>query len=77
MEKAKKVGRIEKEASHFALMLLMPEQFFAEDMKGGFDMGSDDYVKKLAKKYGVSMNAILKRAAIYKKYNSIDSTTLK
>lgn len=45
---------IECEADVFAALLLIPQKLILEDLKNGIDLGSDDDMKKLCKKYGVT-----------------------
>lgn len=52
---------MEQEASLFAMLLLMPTKFIEQDLNKGFDMGSDEDMKALAKKYGVSLTALVVR----------------
>jgi Zn-dependent peptidase ImmA (M78 family) len=58
---------IEKEANYFAAVLLMPEEFLKSDLKkevlrsGGMYFLDDDVISSLARKYGVSTQALLIR----------------
>jgi Zn-dependent peptidase ImmA (M78 family) len=54
----------EVEANQFAAELLMPIRFLVRDLPGlGIDFESDDKVASLAKKYGVSAQAMAYRIA--------------
>lgn len=56
----------EREANLFAAELLMPAAFLADELRGhDFDLLSedDDFLQKLAKKYGVSLQALTFRLA--------------
>lgn len=57
------VSRSEIEANAFAAELLMPQVFLKEDLKAnaGVDYGDDDFLRKLAKRYDVSLQAMLFR----------------
>lgn len=59
---------IEREASLFAMLLLMPEQFFKEDMKQSVDLADDKAINELAKKYQVSTTLVCARIAHFSKY---------
>ena len=50
----------EKEANLFAAELLMPESFVRKDLAGytTLDLYDDDFLPELARKYGVSVQAI-------------------
>lgn len=63
---------MEVEANYFARCLLLPRQFVLADLKadGGVDLCEDYQVKKLAKKYGVSIALMALR--IYEVGNGID-----
>lgn len=56
---------LEREASYFACMLLIPQKFLKEDMTEDFDLSDDNRIKELAKKYQVPLNAMLLRIQIY------------
>lgn len=55
----------EEEANLFAMLLLMPEKFVAEDVKNGIDLGNDEYINRLAKKYQVTKTMAALRIAYY------------
>lgn len=55
---------LEREANVFALLLLIPQKFIMEDIKKGIDLGSDEALKALAKKYGVSITAMAARISL-------------
>jgi Zn-dependent peptidase ImmA (M78 family) len=59
---------LEREANIFACCLLMPKKLIEQDMKNGFDLGNDDMVKQLAKKYDVPMNALIYRIYLLNNY---------
>lgn len=59
---------MEREANIFACCLLMPKALIEEDMKKGFDLGNDDMVAKLAKKYDVPLNALVFRIYLLNNY---------
>lgn len=58
----------EREAHLFAMLLLMPKKFIKEDLEKGVDLGSDNDLKVLAKKYGVSSTAMAVRISYYLKH---------
>jgi Zn-dependent peptidase ImmA (M78 family) len=53
----------EREANFFAASLLMPKQFLEEDLAGEdyVDLLDDDFLSELARKYGVSSQALVNR----------------
>ena len=53
----------EREANFFAASLLMPREFIEEDLSGetDIDLLDDDFLRVLAKKYGVSTQALMNR----------------
>lgn len=56
---------IEQEANYFALALLMPRDLLKAEMKKmNFDLTSDDAIKELAKKFGVSTTALTVRISL-------------
>lgn len=55
------IDPMEAEANAFAMELLMPEEWLRKDIAGGFDIEDDAKLKKLAKKYGVSMQVMALR----------------
>lgn len=56
------VDDAEKEANLFAAELLMPEQFLRQDLAGRAPLDLyDGYIPELAKKYGVSVQALMFR----------------
>ena len=59
----------EKEASTFAMLLLMPTKFVNEDMKNGMDLTDDYKLKEMAKKYSVSLTTVAMRIAYFIKHN--------
>ncbi|MES2382342.1 MAG: ImmA/IrrE family metallo-endopeptidase [Bacteroidota bacterium] len=61
---------IESEANLFAMLLLMPKKFISEDLDRGFDLGSDEDINRLSKKYGVSKTALAIRIAYFIKYKN-------
>jgi len=62
-----KERRQEKEASYFALCLLMPRDLFLNEWnKINIDLADDQPLKRLADKFGVSMTAIMVRASMLK-----------
>lgn len=52
---------IECEANLFALFILMPEDLILPELRKGFDMSSDDDIKRICKKFGVSPTALAAR----------------
>jgi len=58
---------IEKEASLFAMLLLMPTKFLKEDIDKGLDLTDDNELKKLASKYQVPLTMAAMRVAYYLK----------
>lgn len=54
------VDDAEKEANLFAAELLMPEPFLRADLagQGPLDLYDDDFIPELARKYGVSVQAL-------------------
>lgn len=56
---------LENEANVLACLILMPKVFFEADMKGEMDLGDDDSMKVLAKKYQVPLNALAFRIYLY------------
>jgi len=59
------VDSVEREASYFALALLMPRDMFKRELdKTVMDFTSDEPIKELAKKFGVSTTAIAVRMAM-------------
>lgn len=53
------------EATYFAMCLLMPADEVKKEVRsmGGLDLASDDDLRKLARKFGVSMCAMAMRVA--------------
>jgi Zn-dependent peptidase ImmA (M78 family) len=53
----------EREANFFAASLLMPREFLEEDLQGedSVDLLDDDMLRNLARKYGVSAQALVNR----------------
>lgn len=53
----------EREANFFAASLLMPKKFLAKDLDGKeyFDLCDDNFLHILARKYGVSAQALVNR----------------
>jgi Zn-dependent peptidase ImmA (M78 family) len=45
---------MDREATEFAMELLMPSAWVLDDLKRGMDIGDDKQIEKLAKKYRVS-----------------------
>lgn len=60
---------LEKEATIFAMLLLMPSKFIKEDFKDGMDINDDARLKMLCKKYEVSLTAMCMRIAWFKEHN--------
>jgi Zn-dependent peptidase ImmA (M78 family) len=61
---------LEDEANLFACLLLMPKEIFKEELeKISFDLGSDEAIKTLAKKFQVPLSACAFRLAFYYKHN--------
>ena len=63
---------MDAEANYFARCLLMPREFLLRDLRAldGFSLTEDDDIKRLAKKYGVSMGMLAIR--IHEVANGID-----
>lgn len=59
---------MEDEANVFACLLLMPKEMIEEDLKQPMDLGSDDYMKELAKKYQVPLTALMFRMRLLKQF---------
>jgi Zn-dependent peptidase ImmA (M78 family) len=51
----------EREANFFAATLLMPEEFLDADIEDEIDLFDDDFLYNLARKYGVSTQALVNR----------------
>jgi Zn-dependent peptidase ImmA (M78 family) len=53
----------EREANYFAASLLMPREFIEKDLSGetDIDLLDDDFIRVLAKRYGVSAQALMNR----------------
>jgi Zn-dependent peptidase ImmA (M78 family) len=51
----------EREANFFAASLLMPREFLEEDLEEDVDLLDDDSLSDLARKYGVSTQALINR----------------
>lgn len=51
----------EREANLFAASLLMPQEFLEEDLEEDVDLLDDDSLSDLARKYGVSTQALVNR----------------
>lgn len=51
----------EREANFFAAALLMPNEFLENDLGDDVDLFDDDFLYNLARKYGVSVQALLNR----------------
>lgn len=62
-DSSKGVSDYEKEANLFAAELLMPVHFLEHDLAGrvGLDLHDDGFIPTLAKKYGVSVQALMFR----------------
>lgn len=62
-ESSRGVDDYEKEANLFAAELLMPAKFLERDLsgRGRLDLYDDDFIPALAKKYGVSVQALMFR----------------
>lgn len=60
----------EKEATLFAMLLLMPKKFIKEDIENGFDLGDDAAMKSLSKKYQVSITALCVRISYFLKHET-------
>ena len=58
---------VEKEANIFALCILMPREMIIEDLRKGLDLGSDDDLKMLCEKYGVTSTALTARISLLKR----------
>jgi Zn-dependent peptidase ImmA (M78 family) len=59
----------ELEANTFAVLLLIPEFLLLPELKKGLDLSSDDDIKFLCKKFGVSLTAMTYRLSLlHKKY---------
>lgn len=57
-------ARREIEATHFAMELLMPEQWLRADLEGKVvDLENDEMIKRLAKRYKVSEQLMTIRIA--------------
>jgi Zn-dependent peptidase ImmA (M78 family) len=61
---------LEQEANLFALLLLMPTKFIAEDLRQPIDLADDTWLKNTAKKYGVSITALTARISYYLKHQA-------
>lgn len=57
--------REEDEANLFAMFLLIPKQFLIKDLENGIDLADSKALEVLAKKYGVPLNAMAMRIAIF------------
>ncbi len=55
------VDEAEREANYFAASLLMPEEFLENDIEDEIDLFDDDFLYDLARKYGVSTQALMNR----------------
>lgn len=63
----RKVDEVEKEANYFALALLMPRELFIKELEATkLDLASDEPLKELAKKFGVSTTAVMVRMSMLK-----------
>ena len=51
----------EREANFFAASLLMPEEFMERDLEHEIDLFDEDFLQNLARKYGVSTQALVNR----------------
>ena len=63
------IKEMESEANMFAFFLLMPKTLIEQDLKSDYDLGNDDFVKSLFKKYEVPMNALQYRIYLLNNYN--------
>jgi len=53
---------VEREANYFALALLMPRDIFKRELDNTvMDLASDEPIKELANKFGVSITAVAVR----------------
>lgn len=57
---------MEKEASVFAACILIPRDFILQDIRDGFDLGDDNRMKELCKKYGVTATTMTLRLSLLK-----------
>jgi Zn-dependent peptidase ImmA (M78 family) len=65
----RKRDKIEEEANTFAVLLLMPEHLLLPELKKGLDLGSDDQLKEICKKFQVTPTAFAYRYhLLMKKY---------
>lgn len=55
-------------ANVFALYLLMPETFWAQDMARGLDLSGDETTSELARRYRVPISTIGVRYALWKEH---------
>lgn len=51
----------EREANLFAASLLMPEEFLEKDLEDEIDLFDDEFLYNLARRYGVSTQALVNR----------------
>lgn len=64
-------NELEREANLFAMLLLMPKKFIKEDLDNSkIDLGDDEWLKGMAKKYGVTKTAMTVRIAYYFKHKN-------
>jgi Zn-dependent peptidase ImmA (M78 family) len=57
------IDEAEREANFFAASLLMPKEFLEADLaaEDDVDLLDDDFLRNLARKYGVSTQALVNR----------------
>ena len=60
------VSKEDREASVFAVYLLMPESLFTPIMETGLDLLDDDAVGKVARKFRVPVGAVHFRAHLHR-----------
>jgi Zn-dependent peptidase ImmA (M78 family) len=54
-------NQAEREANFFAASLLMPTEFLEDDIEDEIDLFDDNFLYRLARKYGVSAQALVNR----------------
>lgn len=59
---------LESEANLFAILLLMPSEFIKKDFEAGISLVDENWLKDLAKKYEVPVNAVVMRYSYYLKH---------
>lgn len=57
---------VEREANIFAFCILMPREMILKDLEQPIDLGSDDWVKMMCKKYHVTPTALMFRLRLLK-----------